>query len=125
MKSFVALKVIPYVGLALVAIMQGLKHKKKNGRNVELLDRNQGVYLQGKITKNLKDSFGYICQIATTNGNLWVASEEEMPSVGDEVGFILAKRFEAYESVQLGMAFETVYFFSQMGPVTERVTSSN
>lgn len=122
MKNFASLKVIPYVGLAIVAIMQGLKHKKKHSK-VQLLDRNQGVYLHGKVTKNLKDSFGYICLIATTNGNLWVASEEQMPLVGDEVGFILGKRFDAYESVHLGMAFESVYFLTQMGPVIEPETS--
>ncbi len=125
MKSFASLKVIPYVGLALVAIMQGLKHKKKNGSKAQLLDRNQGVYLNGKVTKNLKDSFGYLGQIATANGNLWVASEDELPPIGDEIGFILGKRFDAYESVQLGIAFETVYFLSQLGPIAEQKIPSN
>lgn len=125
MKSFASLKVIPYVGLALVAIMKGLKNKKQGANKVQLLDKNQSVYLEGKITKNLKDSFGYICQISSANGPLWVASEEELPAVGQEVGFVLGKRFDAYESVQLGMAFETVYFVSQMGPIAVPVAAPN
>ena len=119
MKSLASFKVIPYVGLALVAVMQGLKNRKQSRRKVELLDKNQGVPLQGKINKNLEDSSGFISQIAMTNGNLWVVSEEELAAVGEEVAFVLGKRFEAYESVDLGMAFETVYFISKMGPVNE------
>jgi hypothetical protein len=113
MKSLASLKVIPYVGLALVAIMKGLKNKKQAAIKVRHLDKNQSVYLEGKISKNLKDAFGYICQINSSNGPLWVVSEEELPAIGQDVGFVLGKRIDAYESVQLGIAFESVYFISQ------------
>jgi hypothetical protein len=119
MKSFASLKVVPYIGLALVAIMKGLKNRKEGASKLQVLDKNQNVYLEGKITKNLKDSFGYICQISTPTSSLWVASENELPAVGQEVGFELGKRFDAYESVQLGMAFECVYFITKMGLISE------
>ena len=125
MKSIASLKVIPYVGLAVVAIMQGLKNKKQGASKVQLLDKNQNVYLEGKITKVLKDSFGYIAQVTSTGGAVWVASEEELPAVGEDIGFVLGKRFDAYESVHLGMAFESVYFISQMGPIVEGVKAPN
>lgn len=125
MKSIASLKVIPYFGLAIVAIMQGLKNKKQDASKAQLIDKNQSVYLEGKITKILKDSFGYMAQITSSNGPIWVASEEELPAVGQDVGFVLGKRFDAYESVHLGMAFESVYFLSQMGPVVEGLKAPN
>jgi hypothetical protein len=125
MKSLASLKAVPYIGLAVVAIIKGLKNRKEGANKLQVIDKNQNVYLEGKITKNLKDSFGYISQISTPTASLWVVSENELPPVGQDVGFELGKRFDAYESVQLGMAFERVNFISKMGLISEHGNGSD
>lgn len=103
------LKSIPYVGFALYAFVKTRELSSGKSGKKAPLRANANEVLTGTISKSLKDEGRSLVFVNAGNENFWLVSDEELPGKGNRIQFSLGKHYEAYESKELEMAFESVY----------------
>jgi hypothetical protein len=118
MKSLAALKTLPYIGLSLYAMFKA-KPGKKGGPQKPAETMGRDASLTGDIKKALKDSWGFFVHVQVGKDAFWLASESELPAVGQRIRFTPGKIFDAYESKDLGMAFERLYLVKNLEVVVK------
>jgi hypothetical protein len=110
MRNLLSLKFIPALATALLVLSKAPSLMKRKTRNMRVNDPRVGMLLSGPIVqKKVGEGYVYVL-IRPTDGDLWLAAKSCDAKIGDTVKTTPARVVEAFESKELNLAFEKMYF---------------
>ncbi|MGE0174194.1 MAG: hypothetical protein AB7T49_15460 [Oligoflexales bacterium] len=108
MKNTAMLKFIPLVAVVLITLSKNLPRR---GSRTQTTAASMPHSIEGTVVRTLRDSRLYYVLIENSEGKYWVASTREAtPEVGTQYTVNVERKVEAFDSKELGMAFDKVFF---------------
>ncbi len=111
MKTAALFKILPMAAVA-VLVLSRTGSSGRKGKSLEPEAVPQALH--GVVRKVLQDRHFTYVLLNDQGAQFWIATESAPPQIDDRVGCEVTKVRDAYESRELTMAFERVYFVGEL-----------